>query len=142
MTYNPPAIGPIAEPPTDENTMKATAYCWSSCSHMSATIPRVTDPPADESPPRNRPTTIVPKLGANAQGICQTTREPREDRKMRLDFEALEEFYPLLTRNKLNCKTGHRPSSSLQGAQSSLPNAYLCDIRSCQTLATFAETAT
>ena len=99
--------GPRADPPTDESTTKATAYCWSSASHlqrlalgdvmdqevhkasllctksalqpckntsggkaeiqeslvvhtyMSATIPRVTEPPADEIPPRNRKPMIV-----------------------------------------------------------------------------------
>ncbi len=65
-------MGPTADPPTDERTIKATAYCWSSCSHMSATMPRVTDPPAEERPPRARQTIMVAKLGARAHGICQT----------------------------------------------------------------------
>lgn len=35
-------------------------------------IPSVTEPPADEIPPRNRATITEPKLGARAARICQT----------------------------------------------------------------------
>lgn len=58
-------------------------------------MPRVTEPPAEHRPPEKRPTTIVTKFGARAQGICQT-----------------------LTRNSESCMMGHRPSSSEKGAQS------------------------
>src|ERR1700744_3078180 len=60
----PPTTGPSTDPPTEENTTQATAYCWESASHRSAIMPRVTDPPADDRPPRARPTISVAKLGA------------------------------------------------------------------------------
>ena len=72
VSMMPPKMGPSTEPPTDEKTMKATANCCSSGDHMSAIIPSVTDPPAEEIPPSRRQTTMVPKFGASAQGICQT----------------------------------------------------------------------
>ncbi len=37
-------------------------------------MPSVTEPPAEEIPPRNRATTTVPKFGAKAAGSCQTGR--------------------------------------------------------------------
>ena len=61
--------GPTADPLTETRTMYATANCWLSGSKISATIPRMTEPPA-EMPPRNRPTTMVLKFGASAHGIC------------------------------------------------------------------------
>ena len=97
----PPTTGPRTEPPTDEKTTKATAYCWLSDSHISAIIPNVTEPPAEERPPRARPTMTEAKLGARATGSCQ-----------------------ILTKSKLNCRIGLRPNSSDQGAQSSQPKAY------------------
>ena len=96
----PPTTGPRIEPPTEENTTKATAYCWCSASHRSAIMPSVTEPPADERPPRARPTMIEAKLGARATGSCHR-----------------------LTKPKLSWRTGHRPNSSLQGAHSSQPKA-------------------
>nr|POF03016.1 hypothetical protein CFP56_70019 [Quercus suber] len=82
-------MGPRMEPPTEEKTTNATAYCCVSASHMSAIMPRVTDPPAEERPPRARPTMMVPKFGASATGSCQ-----------------------MLTKNRLSCRTGLRPNSS------------------------------
>ncbi|KAI6804573.1 MFS transporter [Hortaea werneckii] len=52
----PPKIGAMTDPVTEENTTYATAYCWYAGSHRSATIPSVTEPPADDRPPRNRKT--------------------------------------------------------------------------------------
>lgn len=49
--------------------MHTTAYCWLSGSHISATIPSVTEPPAVDKPPSARNARIVPKLGAMATGI-------------------------------------------------------------------------
>jgi hypothetical protein len=92
----PPTTGPKIEPPTEEKTMKATAYCWLSASHISATIPSVTEPPAVERPPSARKARMVPKLGATPTGICQ-----------------------IFTKNKLSWRMGHRPSSSLQGCTGS-----------------------
>lgn len=57
---------------------KAMAHCWSSGSHMSATMPSVTDPPALERPPRKRPQTIEAKLGARAQGSWKTGEGSRD----------------------------------------------------------------
>ena len=74
----PPMMGPMTLPPTEERTTKQTAYCCSSGSHMSATMPRVTEPPALERPPRTRPTMIDPKLGASAQGSWKTDQRVRE----------------------------------------------------------------
>ena len=101
FSENPPTTGPRTEPPTEEKTTKATAYCWLSESHISAIIPKVTDPPAEERPPRARPTMMEAKLGAKATGSCQ-----------------------IFTKSKLSCRMGLRPNSSDQGAQSSQPKAY------------------
>ena len=97
----PPITGPRTEPPTDEKTTKATAYCWRSASHKSAIIPSVTEPPAEERPPRARPTMMEAKLGARATGSCQ-----------------------MLTRRRDAWRIGFRPNSSDQGAHSSQPKAY------------------
>lgn len=70
----PPIIGPMTAPPTEERTTKQTAYCCSSGSHMSATMPRVTEPPALERPPKNRPMMTVWKFWASAQGSWKTER--------------------------------------------------------------------
>lgn len=101
-SVKPPTMGPRMEPPTDEKTTKATAYCCVSDSQRSAIIPRVTEPPADDRPPRVRPIMMVAKLGARATGSCQ-----------------------MLTRNRDSCKIGQRPNSSDQGAHSSQPKAYM-----------------
>jgi hypothetical protein len=69
---NGPTSGPMTEPKTEEKTMKATAYCCSLGSYRSATIPRVTLPPAEDRPPRPRATITVAKLGARAAKICHT----------------------------------------------------------------------
>jgi len=69
---NGPTRGPMTEPKTELKTINATAYCCSFGSYKSATIPRVTDPPAEERPPRPRATMTVAKLGARAARICQT----------------------------------------------------------------------
>jgi hypothetical protein len=79
-----------------------TAYCCTSASHISATIPNVTEPPAVDKPPKARPTRIVPKFGAIPTGICQ-----------------------IFTKNNDSCKIGHLPSSSDHGAHNSHPNAYV-----------------
>lgn len=47
----PPMTPPIDVPMQDESTMKARGSCWSSGSYRSAMRPRVTLPPAVESPP-------------------------------------------------------------------------------------------
>ena len=96
-----PTTGPTTLPLTEERITKATAYCCSSDSYMSATIPKVTEPPAKDKPPRNLPARIVPKFGASAHGICQ-----------------------IYTSARLVCSTPQRPSSSLHRAQSSHPNVY------------------
>jgi hypothetical protein len=57
---NGPTRGPITEPNTELKTMNATAYCCVFGSYKSATIPRVTDPPAEDKPPRARATTTEP----------------------------------------------------------------------------------
>ena len=84
----PPTTGPKTEPPTLEKTIKATAYCWLSDSKISATIPSVTDPPAEEMPPSPLATIIEAKLGARATGRFQ-----------------------MLTRPRLSWRMGHRPNS-------------------------------
>ena len=61
----------------------------------------MTEPPAEERPPRARPTVIEAKLGARATGSCQ-----------------------MLTRRRDNWRIGLRPNSSDQGAHSSQPKAY------------------
>lgn len=47
----PPITPPMLVPMHDDSTMKASGHCWSSGSYKSAMSPRVTLPPAVESPP-------------------------------------------------------------------------------------------
>lgn len=69
-----------------------------SASHISATIPSITEPPAVDRPPSARNARMVPKFGATPTGICQ-----------------------MFTKNKLSWRIGHLPSSSLQGYAMSVP---------------------
>ena len=72
---------------------------------MSATMPRVTDPPAELKPPRARPTMMEVKFGAMATGS-----------------------WKMLTKKSDSCSTGFRPYSSDHGAQSSQPKAYYIEL--------------
>ena len=86
---------------------------------MSATIPRVTDPPAELRPPSVRAAIMLAQVFESAAGSCQ-----------------------MLTRNRLSCKIGQRPKSSDHGAQSSLPKAYAIKYDAelgCQNLYSYTE---
>lgn len=47
----PPITPPMLVPMQDDSTMNAKGHCWSSGSYKSAMRPKVTLPPAVESPP-------------------------------------------------------------------------------------------
>src|SRR4051794_10553505 len=69
---------------------------------MSAIMPNVTLPPADDRPPRARPTMSVAKFGARATGRHQMLTSPKD-----------------------SCRIGFLPNSSDHGAHNSQPNAYV-----------------
>jgi len=68
---------------------------------MSATIPRVTEPPAEQRPPNSRAARTIDQLVLAPARICQMLTVPSD-----------------------NCITQKRPYSSDHGAQSSHPNPY------------------
>lgn len=91
----------VPDPRQDHRLAQSTANCWSSEWNMSATIPRVTEPPAEQRPPRRRATRTMGQLVLAPARICQTLTKPSD-----------------------NCITQKRPYSSDHGAQSSQPKPY------------------
>jgi hypothetical protein len=77
-SIGPPMTPPMLVPIVELSTMKHSAQCCVSGSYRSAIKPKVTEPPAVDSPPNALHTTIVPKLGATAFGICQMLMKNNE----------------------------------------------------------------